>query len=115
MNKELIEKVDDWLTDYGRDCYSQTEDYYQKDTKKAEEIIELCEPKWISVKDRLPEYDLMVLVSCSIYGRYLSSYTQIDNSGFGQWSDHEWNNGALPPTHWQYLPEPPEKTDVSHD
>lgn len=51
MNKELTEKVDDWLTDYGRDCYSRVEDYYQKDTKKAEYLINLCADEAIGIID----------------------------------------------------------------
>lgn len=62
--------------------------------------------EWISIKDRLPEFEESVLVFCNIYGRFISSYDRIGDSDFGQW--HRGNEkGILPPTHWMPLPEIP--------
>jgi len=63
---------------------------------------------WISVKDRLPEFDVSVLVFCPVWGRYLAYYNQIDGD-FGQWCNWDMKCGLLPPTHWMPLPEPPDE------
>lgn len=65
--------------------------------------------RWISVKDRLPEFDVHVIVYCKIYGRYLASYRRIDTDyNWGDWRDFN-NNVCLPPTHWMPLPQPPKQ------
>ena len=63
--------------------------------------------KWIPVSERLPKFDEYVIVYCAIYGRYLSSYSEILDTGWGNWRDPEGILGGLPPTHWMPLPEPP--------
>ncbi len=57
---------------------------------------------WISVKDRLPEEDVRVLV----YINSERSYTKIDTDRikYGKWI--RWYKDV---THWQPLPEPPKE------
>jgi len=64
--------------------------------------------KWISVSERKPPFGEYVLVYCNIYGRYLTSYEEIDNSGFGEWHDVNGYLGGLPPVYWTSILEPPE-------
>lgn len=60
-----------------------------------------CQPKWISVKDRLPEENKKVLVSNP------SAHTsKIAWKYRGHWF-FDTNCDILEPTHWQPLPPPP--------
>lgn len=63
-------------------------------------------PKWISVKDRLPNPNTTVLV---IWHRAEKE----QRIGFGRWQQHGvWyvsNEGMPKVTHWMQLPEPPEE------
>lgn len=63
------------------------------------------EVEWISVEEKLPEFDVQVLVHCRIYGRFIATYERIA----GNWGNWRHNNelGILPPTHWMPLPNPP--------
>lgn len=63
--------------------------------------------KWISCKERLPDFDKPVLCFCRIYGRYIGWHQRIDNTNYGNWHDGT-NLGVLPPIYWQELPEPPQ-------
>ena len=58
--------------------------------------------EWISVKDRLPEDDLLVLITD---GLSLGDYE------IARWNGSYWTRKAWPlgyePTHWMPLPEPP--------
>ena len=68
---------------------------------------------WISVEDRLPEYSKPVLVYCKIYGRYVTTY---ENHGeYSEFLDWKGRGGALPPTHWMPLPEPPTGSRLNED
>lgn len=64
--------------------------------------------EWISVKDRLPETDKMVLVVCN------SAYCEKPYSTVGNytcWTSKKWltKSGAIDTsvTHWMPLPQPP--------
>ncbi len=64
------------------------------------------ENEWIKVEDRLPDFDDPVFVYCKIWGRYIATYTEILDTGWGEWRDFN-NKPCLPPTHWMPLPKPP--------
>ena len=57
--------------------------------------------EWISVKDKLPEKDVRVLV----YLKTDRSYTKIDTDRLDDRGFVRWFNDV---THWMPLPEPPE-------
>lgn len=62
-----------------------------------------AEPKWISVKERLPEDDEHYLVWCSDNNsRELALYY-----GDGEWLTEDLENITRVVTHWMPLPEPP--------
>lgn len=63
-------------------------------------------PEWISVKDRLPEKNIIVLV-CMDNGQYkvvLTSYL----SNNGEWVSYDKNRKV---THWMPFPEPPKEEE----
>ena len=62
---------------------------------------------WISVKDRLPENDNLMIVLTDINNVHqdydLARYKKI-------WDEYLWetlHSESIKPTHWQSLPEPP--------
>ena len=74
--------------------------------------------KWISVKDRLPDYmgEVLVIVSgkphenITLDGAYeIAEYDPVEGWILEMWP--EWCSGVV--THWMPLPEPPEEDD--HD
>ena len=67
--------------------------------------------EWIKVETRRPKFGEYVLVYNSIYGRYLSAYQEIAESGWGDWTDVDGRRGGLPPSHWMPLPEPPQEDE----
>ena len=86
-----------------------SENYSTTLGKQAAELIEELERRWIPVSERLPEYDVMILCFCRIYGCFMGVYSRIaDDVDAGVWSDFE-ESGVLPPTHWMLLPEGPEE------
>ena len=87
MNKELIDKICE-LTMLGE--------------SDAQEIIELCEPKWICVKDRLPKQEKNYLVFSRAYGFQVDMLCRNSPTLPYRWSIDK-------VTHWQYLPEPPKQ------
>ena len=60
--------------------------------------------EWIKTEKRKPGFGELVLVYCSIYGRYLSTYQEIGDSGWGDWTDWEGKRGGLPPVLWAHIP-----------
>ena len=70
--------------------------------------VEYAQPKWISVKDRLPEYQERILACGKSGGVFLCKYLSFSekDGGFGKM------NGACVHrhfTHWMPLPEPPKE------
>ena len=72
--------------------------------------------KWISVKDRLPDYmgEVLVIVSgkphenITLDGAYeIAEYDPVEGWILDMWP--EWCSGVV--THWMPLPEPPEELD----
>lgn len=61
---------------------------------------------WIETKNKLPEFNKWVLCYCRIYGYYIGSYKQIDDTNWGNWHDGK-ELGVLPPVLWQYMEEIP--------
>lgn len=70
--------------------------------KYAERAVEAgyCKPEWISVVERLPEFDERVLV----YLDSKRSYTKIDTDRIIRGRGVRWGNDI---THWMPLPEAP--------
>ncbi len=63
--------------------------------------LKLGQPKWISVKDRLPEHDRKVLIFDTF--PFTGCYT---NAGWLNYYDHSHEN----PSHWMEIPSIPEIT-----
>ena len=63
--------------------------------------------KWISVKDRLPDYDDDVLIVGDGWdGMFWYVVANLEN---GKWYDHVGEPIQSKPTHWSILKEPPTK------
>jgi hypothetical protein len=72
--------------------------------------------EWISVKDKLPEYPQVVLVTNKDSNLYSTAYfngTQwIPDPfviGYDSWDDFTALRLMIEPTHWMPLPEPPKE------
>ncbi|MBK9800718.1 MAG: DUF551 domain-containing protein [Bacteroidetes bacterium] len=88
------------------------------DTDQALEAMELYaveyakslkEDKWIRVSEKMPDFDVSVLVFCRIYGVFIAQHKYIgDFQGekYGNWYDGK-DLGVLPPLFWMPLPSPP--------
>lgn len=66
--------------------------------------------EWVSVKERLPEWDQCVLVVVKGGGMVTAQWSKMveDWTNYG-WSGYEWDwiLDDEPVTHWMPLPEPP--------
>ena len=62
--------------------------------------------KWISVEERLPEEDVVVM--CRHKAREYPLFLRWNEGGLC-WEDNAWIYGAGPITHWMPLPEPPKE------
>jgi hypothetical protein len=65
-----------------------------------------ADSNWILTKERNPHFGEPVFVWCRIYGRYIGTYEQIEDTSFGNWNDGK-QSGVLPPIYWMPLPDPP--------
>lgn len=93
------------LGNYLQSCEGKADSTSEKDLR----VCEVIASAWISVKERLPEFNTLVLVNCSIYGRFLASYEfigEFQGVKYGNWK-HNDELGILPPTHWMSIPELP--------
>lgn len=64
--------------------------------------LNTIQPLWISVKERLPKNDELVLIYQPEAGSWVSSH---DESGWGMWE----NGLTCEPTYWMPLPEAPKE------
>ena len=62
---------------------------------------------WIKTERRKPKFGVTVLVYCRIWGRYMATYEQLEDTGWGNWRDFNGNLGVLPPVYWMEIPEVP--------
>ena len=98
--KKVIELIKKGISYWNRSTYITS---YEDDSKECfnEAIKELSKSDWISVEDRLPEYDEHVLVYSKRKELYWISYrmkdtcVRKDHNGFIQPSDE------FPITHWK--------------
>ena len=83
---------------------------------RQQDVTDKDAGKWISVKDRLPDYmgEVLVIVSgkphenITLDGAYeIAEYDPVEGWILEMWP--EWCSGVV--THWMPLPEPPEEDD----
>ena len=108
MNKEkVIDKIADYVVDYPR-----FEETAHEVAGLIFDLFEVCQPKWISVEDGLPEED----------GRYLIMIFNKHQPEQGTWMEcEEWYGEKwtriyhATVTHWQHLPDTPAETACTGD
>lgn len=115
--EELVTALRNCASDECENCpcwfrLSKSDIYcYNRLKKKAADMLEKLaaekdakKPEWISVKDRLPEKNSIVLV-CMDNGRYKVVLTSHLSSN-GEWISYDKNRKV---THWMPFPEPPKE------
>ena len=90
---------------YGKASEYAAEYNYYKDALEALEN----QPKWISVEERLPEYDAKVLVVIPRYYGCDIRTARLYKSG--AWLIGDMSAVGSTPTHWMPLPEPPKEVE----
>ena len=87
------------------ECHKLVEDDVARDALALIEHFEAQQPKWISVKERLPWMNQKVLVSDG------GIVTEAHYNGRGEWihNGHDMEIGGVIVTHWMPLPQPPEE------
>lgn len=60
--------------------------------------------EWVSVKDRLPEFDIEVFIYYFDVDKFVYGVASLGKGGY--WDDGIYTGGKIEPTHWM-LPEPP--------
>ncbi|MHC1600408.1 MAG: DUF551 domain-containing protein [Candidatus Methanospirareceae archaeon] len=81
--------------------------------------------KWISIKDRLPEYNVPVLTWNKDYPVEIHAMLLFQHDDGWQWAAQEFTWGLTDPecyavdddytcTHWTPIPDPPEVSDERH-
>lgn len=63
--------------------------------------------KWISVSERLPEYDVNVLVYELKHNSESYAIGSYDEDGYWNTASLMWIPGTMKPSHWMPLPQPP--------
>ena len=108
-DKELIirHNPETGLWEEYKEPYMTIECPTEEDYLRLEKILDYWKnrPQWISVKDRLPEGDVRVLVILN--SKRSDTEMDTDRMHAGEWV--RWGNDV---THWMPLPEPPE--DYNH-
>lgn len=98
--EELKEQADEALralaAEYGSKVY---------DIEQYIEALEAAQPRWISVKERLPEENKVVLTwAVQKAGSYRDENVALDYHERGRW-----RLARIQPTHWLPLPPAPEE------
>lgn len=93
-----------------KECHTLVEDDVAKDALALIERLEAAQPRWISVKERLPVKQFRVIVQTG-HGLVTTGWRSyhVDVRGCELWEvdgAHNYHNDV---THWMPLPEPPEK------
>jgi hypothetical protein len=78
-------------------------------TFRVEQMMEHYHHEWISVKDRMPEDDVSILI-CS-KRKTISKATYSSSMGRYNIADSDYWYNELDVTHWMPLPEPPKPKD----
>ena len=122
MRLQELESENKKLEDY-IDAYQKSEALnIEKLDKKDERIKELLAtiskmetttPKWISVKERLPEFGVNVLIND---GKYCNVMWRVECEKNGYyWEDGECGAHKDMITHWMPLPEPPTTEEFKNE
>ena len=121
MNKELISDI---LFEWENDISSGAGHNHRD--KIAQEIIGICQPKWISVDTELPDFGVKVLAywrpidhkerpyhreiiiaERTVYSEDIEP-PSLDSTNWWSGSGKYYDTETFI-THWQYLPEPPKQ------